>query len=134
MKLFIKDDIQVSKNRIGFAPQTNYTVEPTQLTVNEGVVAYHPEWTDGGVEQPLDVYAGDVYVEYREWLSTLTDTVGSISDVANLDQIAGQLDQDNPLKWGVYKALSNSNGTVVKYTAVANPDNLDSWVQVLERI
>ena len=134
MKLFIKDDIQVSKNRIGFAPQTNYTVEPTQIIVNEGVVAYYPEWTDGGVEQPLDVYAGDVYVEYREWLSTLTDTVGSISDVADLDQIAGQLDQDNPLKWGVYKALSNSNGTVVKYTAVANPDNLDSWVQVLERI
>jgi len=134
MKLFIKDDIQVSKNRIGFAPMKNYEVEATQLTVNEGVIAYHPEWTADGVEQPLDVYAGDVYVEYREWLSTLADTVGSISDVANLDQIPGQLDQDNPLKWGVYKALSNSNGTVVKYTAVANPDSLDSWVQVLERI
>jgi hypothetical protein len=134
LELYIKDDIQVSKNRIGSAPETNYSTEATQLTVNEGVVAYHPEWTDGGVEQPLNVYDGDVYVEYREWLSTLTDTVGSISDVADLDQIAGQLDQDNPLKWGVYKALSNSNGTVVKYTAVANPDSLDSWVQVLERI
>jgi hypothetical protein len=134
MKLFIKDDIQVSKNRIGFAPMKNYETEATQIIVNEGVIAYHPEWTASGVEQPLDVYAGDVYVEYREWLSTLTDTVGSINDVANLDQIAGQLDPDNPLKWGVYKALSNSNGTVVKYTAVANPENLDSWVQVLERL
>jgi len=134
MKLFIKDNIEVSKNRIGFAPMKNYEVEATQIIVNEGVIAYHPEWTDGGVEQPLDVYAGEVYVEYREWLSTLTDTVESISDVADLDQIAGQLDPDNPLKWGVYKALSNSNGTVVKYTAVADPGNLDSWVQVLERI
>ena len=134
MELYIKDDIQVSKNRIGFAPLTNYGVEATQVTVNAGIVAYHPEWTSAGAELPLDVYAGNVYVEYREWLAALTDTVESISDVADLDQIAGQLDQDNPLKWGVYKALSNSNGTVVKYTAVANPDSLDSWVQVLERL
>lgn len=145
MELYIKDNIEVSQNRIGFAPETNYFTEDTQVCVQEGVVAYHPEWTDAGVPQPLNVYDGEVYVEYREWLSVLVDDVGSISDVADLDQIAGQLDPDNPLKWGVYKALSNSNGTVVKYTAVQEPDlfdasgkrtgsNLDSWVQVLERI
>lgn len=134
LKLFIKDDIQVSKNRLGFAPQTNYWLEDTQLCVQEGIIAYHPEWTDNGVEQPLPVVKGDLFVEYREWLSDLADEVNSISDVADLDVIAGQLDPDNPLKWGVYKALSNSNGTVVKYTAVAEPNDLDSWVQVLERI
>jgi hypothetical protein len=134
LKLFIKDNIQVSKNRIGYAPQTNYWFEDTQVCVQEGIIAYHPEWTSGGVEQPLDVTSGSVYVEYREWVADLTDEVNSISDVADLDNIPGQLDQDNPLKWGVYKALSNSNGTVVKYTAVQHPDNLDSWVQVLERI
>jgi len=134
LKLFIKDDIQVSKNRTGFAPLTNYYLEATQVCVQEGIVAYHPEWTGGGVELPLEVRAGQLYVEYREWLSDLADEVNSISDVADLDQIAGQLDPDNPLKWGVYKALSNSNGTVVKYTAVLDPKNLDSWVQVLERL
>ena len=145
LELYIKDDIEISKNRIGFAPETNYYTEDTQVCVQEGIVAYHPEWTDAGVPQPLNVYDGEVHVEYREWLSALVDDVGSISDVADLDQIAGQLDPDNPLKWGVYKALSNSNGTVVKYTAVQEPDlfdadgkrtgsNLDSWVQVLERI
>lgn len=134
LELFIKDNIQVSQNRIGFAPMTNYWTEETQICVQEGIVAYHPEWTDAGVEQPLNVMGGKVYVEYREWVADLADEVNSISDVADLDQIVGQLDPDNPLKWGVYKALSNSNGTVVKYTAVANPDDLDSWVQVLERI
>jgi len=144
LQLFIKDDIQVSKNRIGYAPQTNYWFEDTQVCVQEGIVAYHPEWTSAGAEQALEVTKGDLYVEYREWVSELADQVNSISDVADLDNIAGQLDPDNPLKWGVYKALSNSNGTVVKYTAVANPmvyaenvashPNLDSWVQVLERI
>jgi hypothetical protein len=134
LELFIKDNIQVSQNRIGFAPMTNYWLEDTQICVQEGIVAYHPEWTSVGVEQPLNVMGGKVYVEYREWLADLADEVNSINDVADLDQIAGQLDPDNPLKWGVYKALANSNGTAVKYTSVANPDNLDSWVQVLERI
>jgi hypothetical protein len=145
LKLFIKDNIQISKNRIGFAPMTNFWYEDTQICVQEGIVAYHPEWTSAGAEQPLNVMAGKVYVEYREWLAELADEVNSISDVADLDQIKGQLDPDNPLKWGVYKALSNSNGTVVKYTAVADPEkfdeegrslgsDLDKWVQVLERI
>jgi hypothetical protein len=134
LKLYIKDNIQVSKNRIGYAPQTNYWFEDTQVCLQEGIIAYHPEWTVGGVEQPLDVISGTVYVEYREWAFDLADEVNSISDVADLDNIPGQLDPDNPLKWGVYKALSNSNGTVVKYTAVLDPKNLDSWVQVLERI
>jgi hypothetical protein len=145
LTLYIKDDIQVSRNRIGYAPETNYWLEDTQVCVQEGIIAYHPEWTSAGAEQPLPVMGGKVYVEYREWLSELADQVNSISDVADLDVIKGQLHPDNPLKWGVYKALSNSNGTVVKYTAVGEPDrfdsenryigpNLDSWVQVLERI
>jgi hypothetical protein len=134
IRLFIKDDIQVSRDRLGYAPMTNYFTEDTQVCVQEGIIAYHPEWTDAGVEQPLPLWGGDIYVEYREWLSELADQVNAISTPADLDKIKGQLDPDNPLKWGVFKALSNSNGTVVKYTAVANVDDLDSWVQVLERI
>lgn len=134
MKLYIKDDIQISKNRIGYAPLVNYAVESTQICVKDGIVAYHPEWTDNGVEQPLPLKGGTLYVEYREWLSELCDEVNGINNVADLDRIRGPLDPDNPLKWGVYKALSNSNGTAVKYTAVCEPDDLDSWVQVLERI
>jgi hypothetical protein len=134
LRLYIKDDITVSANRIGFAPLVNYEQESTQLCVKGGIVAYHPEWTDNGVEQPLALRGGDLFVTYREWVSELCDEVNSISNVADLDQIRGQLDPDNPLKWGVYKALSNSNGTVVKYTAVCEPDDMDSWVQVLERI
>lgn len=145
LKLFIKDDIQVSQNRIGFAPQVNYTMEETQICVKEGIIAYHPEWTSAGAEQPLEVRDGTLYVEYREWLSELADQVNAINNTGDLGVIKGQLDPDNPLKWGVYKALANSNGTAVKYTAVAEPDlydtdgkktgvNLDSWVAVLERL
>ena len=134
MRLYIKSDIEVTKNRVGYAPLVNYETEETQVCVKAGVVAYHPEWTLNGVEQPLEVRGGTLYVEYREWLSALTDTVEGISTVADLANIPGQLDPDNPLKWGVYKALSNSNGTVVKYTAVQDPTDLDSWVAVLARL
>ena len=146
LKLFIKDNIELSRVRPEADQLTNFWFEDTQVCIQEGITAYHPEWTSAGAEQPLPVEAGKVYSEYREFLAELADEVNSISDVADLDDIAGQLHPDNPLKWGVYKALSNSNGTVVKYTAVAHPfeyhpDNnrvtgsdLDSWVQVLERI
>lgn len=134
LKLFIKDNIQVAQNRVESAPEVNYSMELTQLCVKEGVTAYHPEWTAAGAEQPLPVYSGTLYVQYREWLADLADEVNAINNPGDLDQIKGQLDPDNPLKWGVYKALSNSNGTAVKYTAVRNPVNLDSWVEVLERL
>lgn len=134
MKLFIKDNIQISQNRLGFAPMTNYDLEETQIVVREGIIAYHPEWTASGAERPLPLWSGRLYAEYREFLSTYADQVNSIQSVASLDDLEGALHPDNPLKWGVYKALSNSNGTVVKYTAVVDPRDLDSWVQVLERI
>ena len=146
IRIFIKDNIQVSRNRIGYAPLKNFYTEETQICVLEGVVAYHPEWTVDGVAQALPLYSADLYVEYREWLDDLADEVNGISSVGELDVIRGSLDPDNPLKWGVYKALSNSNGTVVKYTAVADPFNydtdtgenlgvnLDKWVEVLDRV
>jgi hypothetical protein len=146
LKLYIKDEVQVSRVRPEAPALTNYWFEDTQVCIQEGITAYHPEWTAGGVEKPLPVESGRVYAEYREFVADLADEVNSISDVADLDNLVGQLDPDNPLKWGVYKALSNSNGTVVKYTAVAKPveydpdtyeetgPDLDSWVQVLERI
>jgi hypothetical protein len=146
LKLFIKDNIEISRVRPEANQLTNFWFEDTQVCIQEGITAYHPEWTSAGAEQPLPIEKGKVYSEYREFLAELADEVNSISDVADLDDIAGQLHPDNPLKWGVYKALSNSNGTVVKYTAVAHPveyhpenyrvtgPDLDSWVQVLERI
>jgi len=134
MSLFIKDDIQISENRLNTTSGVNYELEATQIVVKSGVTAFHPEWTDAGTALPLPVSRGQLYLEYREWVADLCDTVESISSVGDLNVIPGQLDPDNPLKWGVFKALSNSNGTAVKYTGVCEPDDLDSWGEVLERL
>jgi hypothetical protein len=111
---------------------TNWTQNATQIIVNSGIVAYDETFTQGGQPRPLTVMSGDVYVEYRAWLADLANAVGSIYDVGTIDDaISGPLTPDNPLKWGVYKALSNSNGANVMFTAVADPASLDAWTAVL---
>lgn len=145
LRLFIPKTIEVTENRLSAPPLVNYEIEETQLVVLAGITAYDPTWTKNGVEQPLVVWDGRSqsttspksfgiqYIEYREWLFDLTDEINFIDDIADLDEIPGQLDELNVLKWGVYRALQNSNGTRVAYTAVGDPTDLDSWQNVLER-
>jgi len=138
LRLFIKKTIEVTPNRLSAPPLVNYESEATQIIVKSGITAYDQTWTDGGTELPLPVYSGtdtsELFVEYREWLTDATGEVYFIDSVAELDQVPGQLDEQNPLKWGVYRALQNSSGTRVAYTAVADPDSLDSWQDVLGKL
>lgn len=135
LRLFIeKDGLEVAVNRTSAPPLVNYEQEATQICIKSDIDAYDETWTLNGVEQPMLVWSGTLFIHYREWLSDLTDEVGSINDVADIDQIPGPLHEDNPLKWGVFKALQNSNGTAVKYTAVQDPDDLDDWQNVIERV
>jgi hypothetical protein len=131
LKLSVERDIMVDEEP---GDDANWTQEDTQLVIRGGLVAYDEEFADdSGEPRPLSIEAGDLFVEYRAWLPELVTTVGTISDVGDLDQLlSGPLHPDNPLKWGVYQALRNSNGSEVKFTAVAEPDDPDSWVKVLE--
>ena len=141
LTLFIlKPLIQITQDRTGFPPLLNWTIndEGTEITVNDGIIAYDESWTNGGVPQPLDVWSesskgyGLLFVEYRAWLSDLCHSVGTINDVGTIEaQIPGPLDPDNPLKWGVFKALENANGTDVKFTSVCDPSLDSNWADVL---
>lgn len=140
LTLYIKPPngyIEVPRKRQGAAPLVNWTLgdpglQDSGFTVHSAITAFDASWTDNGVEQPLPVSEGTVFAHYRAWLSTWCDNVGSVDDVAELDEIPGPLHPDNELKWGVFKALSNSNGVAVKFTAVCDPSDLDSWQDVLE--
>ena len=141
LTLFIlKPVLEISKDRVGFAPQLNWDTTSTAITAKSGIIAYDETWTDSGVLQPLDVYSesskqyGILYVETRYWLQDLVGKVLDISDAATINAIPGPLHPDNPLKWGVFKALENSNGTAVKYTAVSDPDSDDAWATVLQKV
>jgi hypothetical protein len=146
LRLFISKTIEVTENRLSAPPLVNYELESTQLLVKSGITAYDTTWTLNAIEQPLVVFDGRsqsttsptaygiMYIEYREWLATLSNQVNFIEDVADLDDIPGQLDELNPLKWGVFRALQGSNKTRVGYTGVTDPTSLDSWQDVIERV
>jgi hypothetical protein len=134
-----KPSVQIPQNRSHAPPEVNFETSETQITVKSGIQLFDESWTDSGVPVPLDLKSesdqdfGKLFVAYEAHLSDLCFEVGTIDDVANLnDQISGPLIPENELKWGVFKALSNSNGTEVKYTSVCDPDDVNSWIDVLE--
>lgn len=139
IQLYIRKPLlEVTANRTNMAPLVNWEQSETEITVKSGMVAYDASWTDGGTALPLEVYSaselqyGKLYVEYRAWLATLIQKINGINDVANIDDISGPLTPDNPLKWGVFKALQNSNGTTVLFTAVQDPNDVNTWDEVFE--
>lgn len=140
LRLYIKKDIEVTENRLSDPPNVNYTMEATQICLNAGITAYDPTWTNNGVELALPVHGGPaetskIYIHYREWSDDLVDQLNFASSVADLDDIPGQLDEDNPLKWGVYRALQNSNSARVAYISVPdNTDNLDAYQDAIARV
>jgi len=135
---YIKKDIQVSEERTGFAPLVNWEQSETEITMKSGIVAYDASYTCSGVLTALPVKDGKVYVEHRDLLPTFCGEVNSVSDVSELNSDNfGQgavIDPDNPLVFGVYKALQNSAGTPVKYIAVcaSSPIELEDWAAALE--
>lgn len=135
LRLFIaKDGLELSVDRLSAPPLTNWEQESTQICLKAGATAYDPTWTSNGVERALPLWSGNLYIHYREWLAELTNSLVALDDVANINQVPGPLDVDNPLKWGLFKALQNSNGTVVRGAAVLDPTDLDDWQRVLERV
>ena len=141
IELYIRKPLlEVTANRTGMAPLTNWDQSETEITIRSNIVAYDTSWTTDGQPLPLNVYSsadlnyGVLYVQYRAWLPTLANKVNSITDVSTIDDISGALTPDNPLKWGVFKALTNSNGTPVLYTAVIDPNNLNTWDEVMEAL
>ena len=119
--LYIKKSIEVDQNRTGFAPLVNWTQSATEICVMSGIPAYDASWVDGtGELLPLPVKYGSAYVTYRAWRQDKLLAVGSVSDTSEVAAELAPIDKDNPLGMGVFKAVSNSNGTPVKYIATTD--------------
>jgi len=132
LKLFIKKDIVIEKNRVTAPPLTNYSQSDTEFTVESGITLYDSTWTDDGEQLPLPLKGGELFLQYRAWLPTYIGEFESADDVANLPDLLGQASPDNPLYWGVFMALQNSNGQPVRFTAVEDPNDVDHWFDALE--
>ena len=140
VKLHIKKTgVEIPLRRASAPGSYNYDlgtagVLDTNFVIKSGITLYDPTWTSSSVEQPITVTEGKLYLQYRAYLPTKSTGVFEVSGSSGLSDIPGQLHPDNPLKWAVSKALENSNGTAVKYTAVADPSTTDSWIAVLDQL
>lgn len=141
LTLYIKKNIEVAENRVETPGVVNWSQTTTQICLKPGITAKDSTWTVSGVITPLPVESestqnfGDAYVTVRYWEQVLCNTVESITNIADINTaITGALHPDNPLKWGVSKALANANGTPVTYTSVCDPDVVGNWTTVLDLI
>ncbi len=138
--LYIKKDIQVLED--GADSFVNWTQNDTQLCLQSGIESYDSSWANNGVELPLPVEGGVIYVEHRDRIEENAETVGTISDVGDIPSIfasAPVVHPDNPLVFGTYKSLLNSNGEDVKFLAVKSATSeadltLDDWLAALETL
>jgi hypothetical protein len=120
---FIKKNIEVSRNKVDDAPNVNFVTSDTQITVNAGITGTDSR-VDNGLEM-LAVEGGTVYVQYTTVDATGAGYVGMINGVTSLSgptvlssqvsTLLGTVDPENPIGYGVYKALTNVSGNDVMY-------------------
>lgn len=104
-----------------------FTVEDNYLTVERSLIIRDYGIDEDGDALDCELIGGKMYFEFREWAQSAVGEINYCDSVSALDLIPGQLDPDNPVKYAVYKALTNSNGVSVAYTAVADPTDMDDW-------
>lgn len=138
LTLYIRRDVTLTAKRYNVPGQFNWTQSATEVCLKSGATALDASWTDNGVPQPLEVHSapeqgwGRVYFHARFWRQDVADIVSFIHDPAQLNEVPGPVDPDNPLKFALSLALQNNNGVNVGYTAVSDEADPDAWVRVLE--
>lgn len=140
--IYMRKDISVPLQSLTSDGDYNWGQSQTEFCVMADIHAYDASWVDGNgdlvalpvINDPVATGSNRLYVEYRVWLSELTESVSELTDIGQISQIDGPITTDNPLKYAMSKALENNNGQPVKYMAVTNPDDLESWTDVLAHI
>jgi hypothetical protein len=127
LKLYIKKTIEVTENRLSDPPNANWEADADSITLNSAVTAYDSSWTNNGVQLALPVKGGTAYVEYRAWVTDYVRKVGELSDADGVADVLGAAHPDNPLAYGVWLALVNGDDEPVRFTAVADPDDVALW-------
>lgn len=139
LQLFVKRDITLPRENFPSAPDLNWSQSETQVTLKSGAKVYQPDFVDSSgdsvaltLDADSDGLFSQVYVNYRALLQTHANDINEITDIEDVVDTLGEISEDNPLALGVWYALRNSNGTAVKYMAVAT-DDIDGYSEVLDK-
>lgn len=110
----------------------NWETTAADVTVNQGIKLQDSRIVDGLGDMPwLEVYAADLYLEYRALLTTYTGSIQSMDDISEVTAL-GVESPDNPLRLGVQAALENNAGTTVYFLAVPSDDS-DGYLSALAK-
>ena len=135
LKLYIeKSGLEITENRVESPPDVNWEADDDGITLKAGITAYDSSWTDDDEELPLEIVEADAYVEYRAWITDYNSKIGELSDVDLVEATLGAVTPDNPLSYAVHLALLNGNSRTVKFTSVLDPDDVELWSAVLDRV
>lgn len=130
VEIYKKQDIEVTEVRYNSPGVYNFETEATKVTINSGIVHY------GGAGDDLNGYpvvSGTMYLGYRALEQDWVSDVQSISDSSELSTYFEDTSPENPLGFAVSLALTNSNGTAVKFIGVPTNDS-NGYTQALEKV
>lgn len=135
LTLYLKKNVTVPVQRVSAPPTTNWTVTANNVLVNSGIDAANASLTDSGVPFYVPIVGGTVYISYRAWTTANAGTIVEVSDQASAEAALGitfaNISPDHVLPYAVKKAVENCNGQVVKFSGIADPDNITDWNDVL---
>lgn len=136
MRLFIKKNVQVARERVDSPPDVNWSADQTYITLKSAITAYDEGWTDDGVQVALPIQKGTVYAQYRAWLTTYAakNSMVVTGDQTTLRATFGPLHPDNPLGWAVFRAAQIAGELGVRFTAMADPTDLNEWTLALQML
>lgn len=130
----VTDDRNWYQNTISFVLRENATMINPDFMTNDGKFIPLTLFGFGNKKDTEYDQFSKIFFNYREWSPIHATDVTLCETVSALDNIVGPLDPDNPLKYAVYKALTNSNGASVGYVAVKDPSDLDDWQDAMSVI
>jgi len=106
LTLNIKKDMELHEN-LATLSVTNWEQDADTITILADAFEFDSTWDSGNTAIPL--VGGDIYIHWRELVSTHTDKIYEITTLSDLStNFTTQNDPDNPLVYAAYKALLNS--------------------------
>lgn len=119
----------------GFS-DVNWTVdaENNAVSLKQGIDIEDLTWVNGtGDLLPMPVVKANIFISYRSLIRSGAGVLNTISDISLISAVLGDIVPENPLAYGVYKALQNAGGRPVRYVAVES-DTLAGYAAALPAI
>lgn len=108
-----RTDLEIPTARTVPSDTVNWTFDADGVDVEDAISIIDDEFTDGDDPVPVALYSADLYLEYREWVTTGAGDVVELSDPDGIAAVLGTVAPDNPIAYAASMALANTYGELV---------------------